>query len=191
MTDAQSVPESWGKAWRSRGGSLAVAQLRVRAARETRRMLWSTTVQLLLTVAALMLVGRVLMEHLGALHAAWGAGIVLLLVATWWLTLVNRRGVWRPYTETTKAFLDLARERCKRRLAMARVLLWIACANLALTAGVVWWQVAAAGAPTHWADRTTAALAVVLVATAATWAARTRRSVERESVHLDALAADT
>ena len=190
MADSPSTPESWGEAWRSRGGSFAITQLRDRAARETRRMLWTATVQLLLTVAVLSLVGRVLMEHLGALHVAWGGGIVLLLVATWWLTIANRRGVWRPYTQTTMAFLDLARERCKRRLAMARVLLWLACSNLALTAGIVWWQVAAGGPPTHWADRTTAGLAVILVATAAAWAVRTRRSVRRESEHLDALAAE-
>jgi hypothetical protein len=157
--------------------------------RATRRLLWTTTLQAALTLGLAGSVVHVMTGHLGATHVVWGGGVILLLVAAWVFGVLNRRGIWQPYAHTTEAFLQLARERCRRRLAMASFLLWLAVANLAMSLGLAWWQTADGGARgLHWADRSAFATAAALVLGAVAWAIRTRRLVRNELDYLDALA---
>lgn len=49
-----------------------------------------------------------------------GAMVLLYTAAVWAFTLWNRRGVWRPYGETTADFVQLLRVRAQRRIRSAR-----------------------------------------------------------------------
>lgn len=151
-------------------------------------MLGTMAAQGLLTLGLGAVLVHVVAGRLGTLHLVWAVGVGLLIVGTWWLVLVNRWGVWQPYGRTTAAFLDLTRERCRRRLIMGRALVWVAGANFVLTLCVARWQATQSAAPLHWTDRSAFVVAVLLVVAAMAWAVRTRRSVRRALERLDRLA---
>jgi hypothetical protein len=181
--------DRWSDAWRGGGAAPpGVDLLRHRVASDTRRLVWTTVVQAVLTVALAVSVSHVMRGHLGAAHVIWGAGVLLLLVAAWAFAWINRRGIWQPYGHTTSAFLQLTRERCRRRLAMATFMLWLAGTNFGLTLVLVWWQTAGSRTlPLHWADRSGFFLAAGLVVGAVAWAVRARRAVRSELRQLDVL----
>ncbi len=56
--------------------------------------------------------------------------------AVWAFALWNRAGVWRPLGQTTRAYLTLARERCRRERRAARFVIGL----LAIEAvPIAWW----------------------------------------------------
>lgn len=47
-------------------------------------------------------------------------GVTLLIATAWTFGLWNRRGTWWPAAESTRTFVDLSLERCRRKLSALR-----------------------------------------------------------------------
>lgn len=59
------------------------------------------------------------------------AGMVVFLAAALAFTTWNRRGMWWPAAESTRTFVELSAERCRRRLRTLRFCPWLLGAEVA------------------------------------------------------------
>jgi hypothetical protein len=120
MTDSMLWTEL-SAAWQAADGiGPRLDLLRARVDRETESLRWLRRFEAAVTVG----VFGGLAASLGSLPQGerWGwvaaalAHTAVVLVFTFW----NRRGIWRPLGATTREYLRLAAERCRRRARTAR-----------------------------------------------------------------------
>ena len=105
--------DSWRRHWQA--DTLVLPDLKELVERETRRMRRFVVGEIIVTMAfgGGSLVWAALSRRTDVLVLA--IGIWLFIVSAWTLALRLRRGAWAPVTATTRAFLDLAILRCRRR----------------------------------------------------------------------------
>lgn len=69
--------------------------------------------------------------------AVFLAGILLYIAVVWTFAVWNRRGTWRPLTETVEGFVAVSVLRCRRGLRSVTFALTVVLAQALLTAGWV------------------------------------------------------
>ena len=74
---------------------------------------------------------REVLEDPKSYRIAGFLGAAILLLASLAFSFWNRRGTWWPAAESTSTFIDLSRERCRRKLRSLRLLPWLLAAELA------------------------------------------------------------
>jgi len=184
-------PSGWASLWMETGQSAkALADvLAARVQRERRRMVWTAVAQTLVSLVVLLVVGREALEHPDPYHIVWASGVAILVSAGWVFLLVNRRGVWAPYGESTRSFVTLVAERCRRRLRVVHVVTALAVIHLFFNAWLAWWGLRLRpGVPPHPADVATYIGAVVLLAAVIGWAIAYRRHIRRELAQVHEIA---
>jgi hypothetical protein len=62
----------------------------------------------------------------------------VFIAVVWAASLWIARGTWRPYGQTTAAFVDLAIRRCQSNLTATRVGMWLYCAQFVSASLLVW-----------------------------------------------------
>ena len=115
----------------------------------------------------------------------WILGSVAMGFALW-----NRRGTWRPSARTTRAFVELSRERCLRRLRSVRFAWWLLAAEFLLFVPWIAWVIASkpeklARAPEIYFTTYGFLAAMVLGASLALW--WLRRTTARELAEVEEL----
>ena len=91
-----------------------------RVHRQSRRLRMILAGEIVLTIAMLIMSFTIVARGNGAGTLRVGAVVLLYTAAVWAFALWNRRGVWRPYAETTAEFVQLLRVRAERRIRSAR-----------------------------------------------------------------------
>jgi len=90
-----------------------------RVHRQSRRLRLILAGEIAFTMVMLVMAFTIIArENEGTLRLS--AIVLLYTAATWAFALWNRRGVWRPYGETTAEFIQLLRVRAQRRIRSAR-----------------------------------------------------------------------
>jgi hypothetical protein len=116
--------DSWRRHWQA--DTFVLPDLKELVERETRRMRRFVVGEIIVTMVfgGGSLAWALLSRRPDVLVLA--IGIWLFIASAWTLALRLRRGAWAPVTATTKAFLDLAILRCRRRreALMAQSLLY-------------------------------------------------------------------
>jgi len=95
--------------------------------------------EVLVTVAVLSWVAYVVAERPTAAMIGWGIAAVLHSALVWVFTLWNRRGIWAPLGESTRAYLALAFERANRDRRAAKFVIWLVILEVVAVATVVAW----------------------------------------------------
>lgn len=67
------------------------------------------------------------------------AGVLLLFAVALGFSFWNRRGTWWPAAESTRTFIDLSIERCRRKLLTLRYCPWFLAAEVAFLAAWGGW----------------------------------------------------
>lgn len=124
---------AWQRQWQARTSEEDANDwngLKERVNRQSRRMRIGLIAPILVTIG---IGGYLLMRALSSTQLA----DVLLLVEGWIFIAVTwtgclwiARSTWRPFGETTAAFVDLAIRRCRSNLTGSRLGLWLYCAQL-------------------------------------------------------------
>ncbi len=91
-----------------------------RVHRQSRRLRLILAGEIALTIVMLVMSFTIVARYNAAGTLRVGAMVLLYTAAVWAFTLWNRRGVWRPYGETTAEFVELLRVRAHRRIRSAR-----------------------------------------------------------------------
>jgi hypothetical protein len=153
-------------------------------------MWWTTIIQSVVSLGVLAAVGATAFEHRDPFHVAWACGIAIPIAGVWLFLLLNRRGVWAPYAETTQSFVMLVAERGRRRLRVIWALSAMAVVHVVFTAWLAWWGFRLRpGQPLHPADAAAYLGAVAALITVLVWAAWYRRRTIREIAQVREIAA--
>lgn len=137
MTEHDPLAFDWSplsEAWRAEpAGPLPdPAELRGRIAHETRRMRRWLVVEVALSVVAAGASAWALAfrrSHQSSLFALDTLGMLALV---WAFALWSRRGAWRPLSESTEAYVALARRRMRMRVRTAWFILGVLALQLAV-----------------------------------------------------------
>lgn len=70
------------------------------------------------------------LEKPGPVRFVGLAGTVVFMAAALAFSFWNRRGTWWPASETTRTFVDLSYERCRRKLRTLRACPWLLAAEM-------------------------------------------------------------
>jgi len=131
--------ETWRRLWRSRSDPLSVADLKRRVDRQTR---WMMVWMIAPVLVSIVLGGSVLL-YARQSHSLAGFvlafGVWALIASAWASCMTVAAGTWRPSSEATAAFLDLAVRRCESAL---RGGLWGMGIYVTLLVFVLVWQLA-------------------------------------------------
>jgi hypothetical protein len=76
-----------------------------------------------------------------AVEIAGFAGTAFFVAVALAFTFWNRRGAWWPAAESTRAFVDLSLERCRRKLRTLRFCPWLLAAELAFVIPWAAWAI--------------------------------------------------
>lgn len=111
-----------GATWRTdEHRALDVSErLAQRVHRQSRRLRTIVAIEIALTLVTLVLSFTIVARYNAAGTLRVGGMVLLYTAAVWAFALWNRRGVWRPYGETTADFVHLLRVRAERRIRSAR-----------------------------------------------------------------------
>jgi len=174
--------ESLSATWQARSETpgLDPAAMRARVDAVTRHMRWWVAAELCLTAVALAVSAWIVRSDSSPGGLFLAADIWIVTAIVWTFAIVSRRGTWRPLSETTDAYLTLARERVVRRLGNVRFTLIILVAQSA--------AVLATGSPGNGVGRRGVALAGLVAWLG--WAAWEQRRATRELSRLDVLRAE-
>jgi len=114
--------EEWarlGAVWRTDEHAVPVAEaLQVRVRRYSRRLRLAIIAEACLTIVALGVVWWILAAV--PVRTGWAIAAVVHSAIVWVFVLWNRWGIWRPASETTRAYLALERERARRQVHTGR-----------------------------------------------------------------------
>ena len=121
MTDPTTEIPSWeslGETWKTGGDypSIVPAIVRERVESATRRMGWWLAAEVSFTLVALGVSGWILTVRASTDGLLIASDIWIVTAIVWAFALVSRRGLWRPLSATTEAYLTLARARVIRRI---------------------------------------------------------------------------
>jgi len=109
-----------------------------RVRRQSRGMALLLAGELLLAAGALVFLIRFALRHPDPVDVATMAGLCLLTLWATACSLWLRRGLWKPETETTAAFLALSVGRARRRLRSLRASWWLLGGEVALFIPWIW-----------------------------------------------------
>jgi hypothetical protein len=115
--------EAWRAEWQA--DAEVPADLRRKAARDTRFMRWMLAAEVLVTVTmgggyTFAAVREPRLEMWILAGAVW-----IFLAAAWTFSLIARRGNWAPAAVTTAEFADLSIRRCRGKLMAMRCGVWL------------------------------------------------------------------
>ncbi len=104
-----------GLTWRTDEHRALTVSERVaqRVHRQSRRLRMILVSEIILTVIMVAMSFTIVARYNAAGTLRVGAMVLLYTAAVWAFTLWNRRGVWRPYGETTAEFVQLLRVRAE------------------------------------------------------------------------------
>lgn len=161
-------------AWQQRTDPPPIDALALRAyvRRETTRMYRWLVAEIALSVGAVAFSVWLLVERADSQGIVVAMDIWAVLAIVWAFSLTGRRGLWKPTTESTKAFLDIGRRHALLKVRTA----WLA-AVLVIVQLIV--ALATSGPITSW-NATAAALCLM-------WAGWFGRRARRETRHFDQL----
>ncbi|MEO8452496.1 MAG: hypothetical protein ABI647_22070 [Gemmatimonadota bacterium] len=144
--------EEWarlGAVWRTDERAVPVAGvLAERVRRHSRRLRAVMAIEVGVTIVALGLVWRALPAV--PVRTAWAVAAGLHSLIGWAFVLWNRRGIWRPSAETTRAYVALERERIERQVRTGWFVIGLVTVEAALFAIVSWRTPAWRGSPVPW-----------------------------------------
>ena len=133
---------AWQRQWKaeppSSDSATAWNELRQQVDRQSRRMRIALIAPVLVTIG---IGGHFLMQAIRSAQPtdvlvaveAW-TFIAVVWVSCFWVA----RGTWRPFGETTAAFIDLAIRRCQSNIKAARLGLWLYVGQLIAVYCLVW-----------------------------------------------------
>lgn len=117
--------QQWERTWGTVGDDAPARWIRQMVERQSRLLRWIVAFEVVITVVMLAATAWVV-RGLPALTAGMVLGAAILHSAViWGFTLRNRAGIWTPLGQTTRDYLTLARERCRRERSAARFMLWL------------------------------------------------------------------
>jgi Kef-type K+ transport system membrane component KefB len=116
--------------WRDEWGTLNAggpppAALRRMVERDRNRAILLTAGEVVVTLVLLALVVSTIVANSDTVSRFWATSVVAFLIAAWAISLATRRGLWRPESQSTDAFVALLRERRRRGLQMIRAALML------------------------------------------------------------------
>lgn len=176
---------AWRADWQAEAGptSQALEAIRRRVRRQSRGMALLLAGELLLAAGALVFLIRFALHHPDPVDVATMAGLCLLTLWATACSLWLRRGLWKPETETTAAFLALSVDRGRRRLRSLRASWWLLGGEIALFIPWIWHSLHLGGPPAAGALAAAYGFLLFVVATTAAiliWIGRwTRRELRR------------
>jgi len=163
-------------------------RLAQRVHRQSRRLRTIVAIEIALTIVMLVLSLTTVARYNAAGTIRIGGMVLLYSAAVWAFALWNRRGVWRPYGETTADFVHLLRVRAERRIRSARftqIVIGLAVIFVGRDVAAAW----RGGFESAWERGAWIAFAVYALSMLA-WSIWYERNARREVHELDALARD-
>jgi len=132
----------WRTVWRADEYPPTVlhAALRDRVYRYRRRLILTVAMEIVVTVAVLLLVAARVRAQTDFATLMWAAWAVAFTVTVWVFATVNRRGLVAPLAETTEAFLDINRRRAEGRLRAVRFIVVVTAIQGAFTGAWLAWR---------------------------------------------------
>jgi hypothetical protein len=124
--------EDLGQVWRAGPAPGAERWVRELVTRQTRLFRVMLATEVLITVVVLGAVAWTVVVERTAVALGFGLAALVHSGVIWGFSLWNRAGVWRPLGESTREYLALARERCRRERRAANFVF-----GLLLTEGVL------------------------------------------------------
>jgi hypothetical protein len=176
---------TWRAEWQAEAGPSpeALEAIRRRVRRQSRGMALLLAGELLLAAGALVFLIRFAILHPDPMDVVTMAGLCLLTLWATACSLWLRRGLWKPETETTAAFLALSVDRARRRLRGLRAAWWLLGGETALFIPWIWHSLHLGDPPTAGALAAAYGFLFLVVATTAAiliWIGRwTRRELGR------------
>lgn len=98
--------------------TVSVEDMKQRVQRQQMRLIATTMVEVAVSAGMIGWTVMLLREGLKFIPFFISMVVWAFLVAAWSFTLWNRRGFWRPQTDTLKQMVEFLFERCQRRLEM-------------------------------------------------------------------------
>jgi hypothetical protein len=166
--------------WRTeeRAAGFDEAALRRRIGAQTRRMWYIVAFEVVIVFASLIASFVVARQNPTRFTIGWTIGVWVYTILVWEFATWNRRGVWKPYGETAAAFVQLLKERAKRKLRVV----WFSRAVI-IIADVVFIPIAVSKYQARGAEQFEWAAWIVFVVYSASvliWSVWYRRQAERE-----------
>jgi hypothetical protein len=119
--------EAWTREWHEEAapapGIESAIERRVR--RQSARLALLSVMEGAVALGLLALSAIVAADRPTPLVLVWAGAIWILVFVAWGFSLWNRRGIWRPAAQNTRAFVEVSLERCARRLRTVRFAAWL------------------------------------------------------------------
>ncbi|HWM91556.1 MAG TPA: hypothetical protein VN493_12390 [Thermoanaerobaculia bacterium] len=148
MADWQSEPE---EAVSSPLSEETRKRIRRKVQRHGHWMVLLTLSELTGCAAMLVWIWKESLEQPRAIGTVGFVGTVILIVVALAFSFWNRRGTWKPATESTRTFVELSLERQRRKLAALRFCPWFLALELAfLIPWSIWALVSQPSEPWRW-----------------------------------------
>lgn len=106
--------------WRAQPRTDDVDQLRHRVRVQTKRLYAIVAVEVLLSIAAVIVIPAMLIRAPDLESRLLAGGLAIFTAVVWGFGVRSRRGIWRAAGDTLAAYRALERERLRRRIAGAR-----------------------------------------------------------------------
>lgn len=143
----------WMDDWRAGEPGLADPEAILRGVkRRSLDLKLVTAGEVVLVAVALFVLTRFALRHPTPMDIAAMAALGLLSLAALAYSLWNRRGLWHPASQTTAAFLDLARRRARQRCEALRHARWLLAAETAVFLPWIWYRLHLGTAQPGWLD---------------------------------------
>ena len=172
------------RTWTDAGDRAETEWIRERVRRKTRALRWVVASEVAITFAVVLMLVAMSQTTPSSHGLVIGAATLGHTAICWGFAIWNRAGIWRPLGESTRDYLVLARERCRRERRSARfVIALVAVETLAMTAWAATSDRPAAPQgllPTWWLSPT------LVIGGAIGWALWAERRARRELARLDA-----
>ncbi len=187
--DLETVWRAVGVIWRTdeHRATASTEHLAQRVRRQSDHLRRILAGEIILTLVVLVAAGAAIIQNAGAGAVRVGAMVFLYTAAVWAFTLWNRRGVWKPYGETTADFVALLRVRAQRRIWSAwfsQVVVSVALILVSREVEVAWRAGQVSLVDWVWIGLGAYSVAVIV------WSVWYRRRARREMRELDALSQD-
>jgi hypothetical protein len=113
---ADTELDLWRAQWRSCSEIAVAADLSRRVERQSRWMRIMLIVDVLVTVGIGGTVAAAAVLFPNTDNIVLAVATWLFIASAWFFAAINHRGMWKPETSTTAAFLDISLRRCRARL---------------------------------------------------------------------------
>jgi hypothetical protein len=130
--------ESWRAEWRQ--ATMPLPELHRKIQRQNRLFLLGNVMAAIVFVAGLIFSVFAVRQEPSPEVIAWAVGIWVLVFVCAAYRLWNQRGMWRPATQSTRAFVELSRDRALAKIRSIRMSYRLIPAWLVFCAGIVVWR---------------------------------------------------